>query len=133
MASHFIQKQNAPEHTNSEDLHSTVDYLWFAKRFDKLQERLTSLEDALTAIEQNASVADQTNTQPPMPREYFSVPEFASQVDRTIYTVREWCRLGRILAEKCESGRGDAKIWKIPTDELQRYRDHGLQPSIYLR
>lgn len=52
---------------------------------------------------------------------------------RSEYTVREWCRLGHIQAEKAESGRGDAKNWKIPATELQRYLDHGLLSAVYIR
>ena len=66
-------------------------------------------------------------------REYYSIAEFAELVGKRQYTVREWCRLHRINAEKCETGRGDAKTWKISNEELQRYRNHGLLPATYLR
>lgn len=70
---------------------------------------------------------------PAIDREYFSVQEFADLVERDPYTVREWCRLERIHAEKCDTGRGDAKSWKISVDELARYQDHGLLPTRYFR
>ena len=78
-------------------------------------------------------VARKPSSEQTVTREYYSVPEFADLVGHGEYTVREWCRLERINAEKCESGRGDAKSWKIPADELGRYRDHGLLPTRYLR
>jgi hypothetical protein len=108
----------------------TVDYGWFDARFSRLLERLRAVEGSLTTIEQ--SVAKQ-EAEPIISREYYSVPEFAGLVERGEYTVREWCRMERIHAEKCESGRGEAKSWKIPAAELQRYRDHGLLPATYLR
>lgn len=110
---------------------SSIDYVWFDARFRHLLERLRALEASLTAIE--STVTAQQSSAIPVPREYFSVAEFAVEVNREEYTVREWCRLGRINAEKCESGRGDAKGWKIPVGELQRVRDHGLLPEVYLR
>ncbi|TWT43480.1 hypothetical protein [Botrimarina hoheduenensis] len=112
------------------DYPMTVDYGWFDVRFARLAERLRALEGSLTTIEQ--SVAKQ-EAEPEPERAYYSVPEFAARVERGEYTVREWCRMARIHAEKCESGRGEAKSWKIPAAELQRYRDHGLLPAQYLR
>lgn len=108
-----------------------VDYLWFANRFEKLLVRLESLESAITAIE--GAVSAQEDAVPPTPREFYSTQEFADLVGRAEYTVREWCRFNRIHAEKADSGRGDAKSWKIPVAELQRYQDHGLLPMAYLR
>src|SRR5690606_32946043 len=96
----------------------SIDYVWFDARFKSLLERLRALEASLTTIE--STVAAGASTVPPVPREYYSVPEFATEVHRCEYTVREWCRMGRIHAEKCDSGRGDAKGWKIPASELQR-------------
>ena len=52
----------------------------------------------------------------------------AEIVGRAEFTVREWCRHGRILAEKRPCGRGRSKEWMISHDELQRYRDEGLLP-----
>lgn len=107
-----------------------VDYLWFAGRFESLLDRLESLETTVTAIEGAVTAPREA---PPEPREFYSTQEFGDLVGRSEYTVREWCRLARINAEKADSGRGDAKSWKIPVAELQRYRDHGLLPMAYLR
>jgi len=120
------------EHGFGHEAHGSVDYTWFDTRFQCLLERLSSLENVVSGIEQTVSATDP----PPLPsatREYYSVLEFAAEVKRGEYTVREWCRLARINAEKCETGRGEAKSWKIPAEELGRYRDHGLLPARYLR
>jgi hypothetical protein len=115
----------------SGDYPQTVDYVWFDARFTRLLERLRALESSLTTIEQ--SVTHQSESAPSIPRAYYATQEFGDLVGRSEYTVREWCRLARINAEKADSGRGDAKSWKIPVAELQRYRDHGLLPMAYLR
>ena len=49
-------------------------------------------------------------------------------LDRSAYSVREWCRLGRVKAEKRVCGRGTAKEWMISHDELQRIKSQGLLP-----
>ncbi|TWT86724.1 hypothetical protein Mal64_35530 [Pseudobythopirellula maris] len=112
--------------------YSAIDYRWFDDRFAGLRERLLALEESLASLEQKAAENDEPR-RPPETREYYSVPEFAGLVGRGEYTVREWCRMARVHAEKCDSGRGEAKSWKIPAGELQRYRDHGLLPATYLR
>ncbi len=84
----------------------------------EIMSRLTSIEEKLDMLAQ----------QPPLP-EHLSVAEFAKRVGREEFTVREWCRLGRIRAEKRRCGRGDSKEWKIPRDELNRWRSDGLLPD----
>ncbi len=122
-------QSNAPLEQSSRQ---RVDYVWFDARFAKLAERLRALEHSLTTIEETVA-RQEADTEPATSREYYSVPEFAARVERGKYTVREWCRLARINAEKCDTGRGEAKSWKIPVSELQRYRDHGLLPAQYVR
>ena len=61
-------------------------------------------------------------------KEYYSTSEIARLVKRSEFTVREWCRLGRIAAEKRACGRGRSQEWMIPHDELLRFQCAGLLP-----
>jgi hypothetical protein len=61
-------------------------------------------------------------------REWYSVEEFARIVGRAEFTVREWCRHGRIHAQKKESGRGAYAAWAISHAELLRFQREGLLP-----
>ena len=64
----------------------------------------------------------------PAEKDFYSVTEFAVRVDREDFTVREWCRLRRINAEKRPCGRGTSQEWKISHEELLRYLNNGLLP-----
>lgn len=61
-------------------------------------------------------------------KDWYSVNEVAAIVKRAAWTVREWCRDGRIDARKRETGRGDTLDWEIPRTGLEHYREHGLRP-----
>lgn len=98
-----------------------------------VMELLEQLAARLVLIEQKLDGLSDSPATPEPLRDYYSIAEFAEAVGKSQYTVREWCRLQRINAEKCDTGRGDAKSWKVSRDELQRYRDHGLLPAKYLR
>ena len=65
----------------------------------------------------------------PPAREWYSVDEFARAVGKAPFTVREWCRLGRVRARKRGSGRGPHPAWCIAHDELLRYQREGLLPA----
>lgn len=61
---------------------------------------------------------------------WYSTEEFAQHVDKAEFTVREWCRLGRLKAEKRQDGRGANKAWSIAHAELERYRKEGLLADV---
>ena len=61
-------------------------------------------------------------------KEWYSVEEFARIVGRSEFTCREYCRHGRIRAEKKESGRGAYASWAISHAELLRFQREGLLP-----
>jgi hypothetical protein len=66
---------------------------------------------------------------PPEPaRSRYSVEEAAELLGKTPFTVREWCRLGRINAAKRPERRGGSALWTIAADEIERYRNEGLLP-----
>lgn len=83
-----------------------------------LEERLERIETMLVALVERHSA-----------REWYSVEEFSRIVGRSEFTVREWCRLGRIQAQKKVSGRGAFAAWALSHDELQRYQREGLLRS----
>lgn len=61
-------------------------------------------------------------------REFYTVKQVAEMLGKKEYTVREWCRLGRLAAKKLPGGRGNEGEWRIPHEELERYQNEGLLP-----
>jgi hypothetical protein len=82
-----------------------------------LEERLENIESMLVLLVQRQAV-----------KEWYSTDEFARIVGKAEFTVREWCRHGRITAEKRMSGRGAHPAWAISQDEYLRYQREGLLP-----
>ena len=80
-----------------------------------LDERLHKIETMLVILVERQQM-----------RKWYSVEEFARIVGRAQFTCREWCRTGRIQAEKKQSGRGAHTAWAIAHEELQRYQRDGL-------
>ena len=62
-------------------------------------------------------------------KEWYATEEFARLVGKAEFTVREWCRLGRIRAEKRRSGRGAFPAWVVAREEVLRYQREGLLPT----
>jgi hypothetical protein len=62
-------------------------------------------------------------------KDWYTNEEFAALVNRTPFTTREWCRHGRVRAEKRRSGRGKHCAWVVSHDELLRYQREGLLPE----
>ena len=60
---------------------------------------------------------------------WYGVEEAAKLLEKAEYTVREWCRLGRIHAEKRACGRGVSKEWMISAEEIERIKSQGLLPE----
>src|SRR5947209_5990484 len=80
--------------------------------------RLDRIEAALTDLVRQRVAKD-----------YYTTEEFAHIVARAEYTVREYCRQGRIRAEKKGSGRGKYQSWVISHAELLRFQRDGLLPE----
>lgn len=83
---------------------------------DVLQ-RLLRLEVKLDSLIQQNEVKD-----------FYSTAEVARITQRAEFTVRQWCRLGRIKAEKRACGRGLSKEWMVSRQELMRLQSEGLLP-----
>ena len=84
---------------------------------ESICERLTRIEEALRLLLKDRIV--QTS---------YSTAAAANILNRADFTVREWCRLGRIRAEKRSCGRGSSKEWMISHAELERVQAEGLLP-----
>lgn len=82
-----------------------------------LEDRLDRIEQLLTCLVERQTVKD-----------FYEVEEFARIVGKSCFTCREWCRLGRVRADKKLSGRGAYARWVVSHAELLRYQREGLLP-----
>ena len=80
-----------------------------------LLERLDRIEAVVSELLRQRTVKD-----------FYEIEEFAKLVGREPFTAREWARLGRIHAEKKNSGRGPHASWVVSHEELLRYQREGL-------
>jgi hypothetical protein len=82
-----------------------------------VEERLDELRSMVLQLIERQTVKD-----------FYEIEEFSRLVGKSCFTCREWCRLGRIRAEKKLSGRGAYARWVVPHAELLRYQKEGLLP-----
>src|SRR3954447_15111388 len=61
-------------------------------------------------------------------KDKYTTAEVAEIVGKAEFTVREWCRRGRMRGEKRACGRGTSGEWVVSHEELTRYRNEGLLP-----
>jgi len=85
---------------------------------DELLARLTKIETLLANFIEQRTI-----------KEWYSTAEVATLLGKAEFTVREWCRLGRVHAQKKKSGRGATSEWIIGHAELTRVRNEGLLPD----
>jgi hypothetical protein len=85
--------------------------------FGQLLNRLDRIESTLSQLMQRNTMKD-----------YYTTAEVAKILGKAEFTVREWCRLGRVYAEKRQTGRGRTKEWMVSHQELTRIRNEGLLP-----
>jgi hypothetical protein len=84
---------------------------------EALAERLARIEAALDQLRTQRTIKD-----------FYTTDEVAELLGKAPFTVREYCRLGRVKAQKRVCGRGRSKEWVISHEELLRLRNHGLLP-----
>jgi hypothetical protein len=82
-----------------------------------LHERLDRIEAALGLLIQQRTIKD-----------WYTTAEIAQLLGKAEFTVREWCRQGRVHAEKKGSGRGKYQSWVVSHQELLRFQRNGLLP-----
>jgi hypothetical protein len=82
---------------------------------DEIEDRLSRIEQMLAMLVERQTV-----------RDWYTTDQFAQLVGKAEFTIREWCRLGRVRAEKRKSGRGAFTSWVISHQELLRYQREGL-------
>jgi hypothetical protein len=83
-----------------------------------IREQLFRIERLLAVLVERPAVKD-----------WYTTGEVARVVGKAEFTVREWCRLGRVRAEKRMSGRGAFTAYVVSHAELLRYQREGLLPS----
>jgi Helix-turn-helix domain len=88
------------------------------EQLDDLTSRLARIEQTLDLLVQQRTIKD-----------WYSTAEVAQLLGKAEFTVREWCRLGRVKATKKKCGRGVAGEWVISHEELTRVRNEGLLPE----
>lgn len=83
--------------------------------YELILAKLTTLEDVVRQLVHERTV-----------KEWYTTAEVAALLGKAEFTVREWCRLGRVTACKRVCGRGPTQEWSIAHAELERIRNHGL-------
>jgi hypothetical protein len=86
---------------------------------DALTARLDRIEQTLVLLVEQRTI-----------KEWYTTAEMAKLLGKAEFTVREWCRLGRVRAQKKKCGRGVASEWIISHEELTRVRNEGLLPEL---
>jgi hypothetical protein len=61
-------------------------------------------------------------------KDWYSTDEVAEILGKARFTVREWCRLGRVRCQKRNDGHGKHRAWVLPHEELLRIQREGLLP-----
>lgn len=85
-------------------------------------------EHRLAAIEETVQQIRELLLNQRRIKDWYTVAEVSDLLDRAEFTVREWCRLGRVHAAKQACGRGRSQEWMISHEELERIENAGLIP-----
>lgn len=84
---------------------------------------ITNSTELLERLERIELLLKQTTA-----KSYYTVDELAELVKRAPFTVRQWCNLGRIRAERSMTQTGPSLRWAISHDEYLRFQREGLLP-----
>ncbi len=93
----------------------------FSLAIRMIEERLQIIEGTLKKVE--ALLESQYEK-----REWYGVADAAEVLGKAEWTVREWCRLGRVNAHKRPCGRGRSQEWILSHAEIERIQSKGLLP-----
>lgn len=85
---------------------------------ETIEGRLERIESLLASLVERQTVKD-----------YYTTREFAKITGRAEFTAKEWCRLGRVRAQKRLTGQGRHPGWVVPHEELLRFQREGLLPD----
>jgi DNA-directed RNA polymerase specialized sigma24 family protein len=88
-----------------------------ANGIESILERLDRMETMLADLIRQRAVKD-----------WYTTDEVAEILGKAKFTVREWCRHGRVHCRKKSSGRGMHRQWVIAHEELLRFQREGLLP-----
>ena len=88
------------------------------ERLDELLQRLKNMEASIAQLLELRTA-----------KEWYSTAEVGKILGKAEFTIREWCRLGRVHCEKKHSGRGQFQGWVISHAELLRIQREGLLPQ----
>ena len=105
-------------------------------RISELREAMVAMMQTLLTLDERLArsesivqeVRDILKNQQPQ-KEWYTVTELATLLGKAEFTVREWCRLGRVHANKRQCGRGDSQEWIVSHEEMTRIQNHGLLPD----
>jgi hypothetical protein len=92
---------------------------------DVILERLDGLAERLGRVEAVLDLLARQRTA----KELYTTAEAARILGKAEFTVREWCRLGRVHARKRACGRGRTQEWVVSHGEVERVRNEGLLPQ----
>jgi hypothetical protein len=98
-----------------QELHELV------RRLDGLELHLERLDTLLTELVELVTVKGTV-------KEFYTTDEAAVLLGKRPFTVRNWCRLGRVNAVKARAGRGVEEEWRIAHAEILRIQNEGLLP-----
>ncbi len=90
-----------------------------------LTEFIVAVNSRLERIEQLLSATDSVKG---FQKDWYTIPEAAKLLDKQPFTIREWCRLMQVHAQKRKCGRGRTSEWVISKSEIERYLNEGLLP-----